>query len=714
MARKDTPPTPGESHADFMDRCVQSYVADGETEAEAQAECQMMWDANRSAGVTRTKGMIERAYATIQTKSIVEETRTIEGIASTPNPDRVGDIVRPKGAKFKLPMPLLWQHQHHAPVGEVLFAEADDKGIRFRAQFKNIPEAGRLKDRLDEAWQSVKHGLVKAVSIGFRILEYEPLDQKNPFGGWDIKEWDWLELSAVTIPANADCNITTIRSIVAKELAASSHSKTSAGVTAAKSTKVVKAKEPKLMAKKTVAEQISAFEATRQAKAARMEEIMLAAGEAGETLDAAQTEEYDGLQTDVKAIDDHLTRLRALEKLNIEKAAPVSGATQDEASRSRAGNGGGPTRVQVIGDNLPPGMRYIRAVMATWAARLDDSRPNPADIAKARWPDHPEIAEFIRQKTAVAAGTTSSSTWAAPLVVAANLPGEFAEYLRPMTIIGRIPGLRRVPFNISVPRQTAGASVNWVGETKVKPLSSLAFDQVTLGFTKIAGIVPLSNELIRFSSPSAEAIVRTDLAGAVVQLMDRDFVDPSKALATGVSPASITNGVTPVTATGTNAAAMRTDMATLMKEFLDNNMSLTNAVWIMTGTQALSIGMMVNALGQPEFQGITPSGGTLFGLPVITSENIPDVGDSPTNGSRIILAKADEIMLADDGNVDIAVSQEASLQMDSTPDSPATASTVLVSLWQHNMTAIRAERFINWAKRRTTAVGYINYAKYAA
>ena len=68
--------------------------------------------------------------------------------------------------------------------------------------------------------------------------------------------------------------------------------------------------------------------------------------------------------------------------------------------------------------------------------------------------------------------------------------------------------------------------------------------------------------------------------------------------------------------------------------------------------------------------------------------------------------------MADDGQVIVDASNQASVQMDSAPDSPPTASTTLVSLWQMNMTGIRAERWINWLKRRSTAVGYIQNAKY--
>ena len=58
-------------------------------------------------------------------------------------------------------------------------------------------------------------------------------------------------------------------------------------------------------------------------------------------------------------------------------------------------------------------------------------------------------------------------------------------------------------------------------------------------------------------------------------------------------------------------------------------------------------------------------------------------------------------------------SNQASLQMDSAPADPPVANTVMVSLWQMNMVGIRAERFINWTKRRAGAVQYITGAAYA-
>lgn len=153
-----------------------------------------------------------RAYSVMTVKSITEteDTRTITGIASTPKMDRDNDIVEAKGANFILPLPLLWQHNHNFPIGEVIEATVTDKGVEFVAKIAKVDEAGTLKDRLDEAWLSIKSGLVKCVSVGFKALEYEYI--KDSYG-LHIKTWDWYELSLVTLPANPDAIITSVKQI---------------------------------------------------------------------------------------------------------------------------------------------------------------------------------------------------------------------------------------------------------------------------------------------------------------------------------------------------------------------------------------------------------------------------------------------------------------------------------------------------------------------
>lgn len=654
---------------------------------------------------------MNRAYSVLEVKAVDEEKRTIRGIATTPEPDRVGDIVEPLGVKFKNPMPLLWQHKSDKPVGTVRFDKPTKDGITFEAKIASIDEAGTLKDRLDEAWQSVKLGLVRAVSIGFRALEYAWMDD----GGIRFIASEVMELSLVTIPANASATIHEIKSVDALLLAASGKQpkdsdRPTPPASGKKINPVVKALEGRTMPKKTIAEQITAYQGTRETKSARMVAIMDDAAEKGETLDAEQQQEYDGLKDEVKSIDEHLVRLADMEKINLSKAVPAAGHTPAAAAQARAG-----VAVVQVKEVLPKGIAFVRFCGAQYLAKKFNV--SAVDVVRSKgWGSELESviaaqADLIL-RAPVTPGNTTDTTFAAPLVVQQNMASEFVEMLRPATIIGRLPGLRRVPFNISVPRQTGGASVGWVGEGAPKPVSSLAFDSISLRFTKVAGIVPITQELLRFSNPAAEMVIRDDLIAAVAYITDRDFLDPSKAAVTNVSPASVTNGVTPTVATGTTADALRDDIGTMLKAFAAANMGVSGLTLVMTSQMAISLSLMVNALGQPEFPGLGPNGGTLLQIPVITSENMVATGGSPVDGGLIVALSAGDILLADDGQVAIDMSTEASIQMETAPDSPATASTTFVSAFQQNMAFFRAEREIHWLKRRSTAVQYIASAKY--
>lgn len=152
---------------------------------------------------------MKRAYSLLTIKAMDEDDRVLEGIATSIKTDRLGDVVEPDGAEFKLPIPLLWQHDATQPIGEVYKATVTKDGILVKARIAKVSEPGRLKERLDEAWQSIKAGLVRGFSIGFRSKEDAAI--KGTFGIRFLK-WEWLELSAVTIPANVEASITAIKS----------------------------------------------------------------------------------------------------------------------------------------------------------------------------------------------------------------------------------------------------------------------------------------------------------------------------------------------------------------------------------------------------------------------------------------------------------------------------------------------------------------------
>jgi hypothetical protein len=181
----------------------------------------------------------------------------------------------------------------------------------------------------------------------------------------------------------------------------------------------------------------------------------------------------------------------------------------------------------------------------------------------------------------------------------------------------------------------------------------------------------------------------------------------------GVSPASITNAATPTAATGTAYSNFAADLNTTLAKFDTARIDTSDLAVVMAPRIARQLSLMLNSLGQPLFPTMTPTGGTALGYQVVVSGNVDPTGDVAASGDNIIFIKPNEVMFADDGNVTIDISREASVQMDSAPDNPATATTVLVSAFQHNLALIRAERYCNWMLRRAAAVQYISGAKYA-
>lgn len=465
---------------------------------------------------------------------------------------------------------------------------------------------------------------------------------------------------------------------------------------------------------KTIEQRIDELDGQRAANVARMKELMETSGGEISSLEDEAIKEYDGLLASVSDLDTELRRLNG-HKAAISGAVAVTsdaGTDPDKGTKARRH-----VRVEMGKSNLPPGTGFTRLAMALMASK--GSRWEAIQYAKAQpgWRDtSPEVISCLEANAhanvmkaavdvGVATGSTANDTWASPLVQYQNLASEFIELLRPATIIGRINGLRRVPFNVKIPRQTGGASAKWVGEAAPKPVGKLDFDTVTLTWNKIAVIVAMSDELVRFSNPAAEGLVQTDLIQQIANFMDGQFIDPAVAASGTVSPASVTYNAPANASTGGTIAQVKTDLATMFAEFDAVNLEPTAPVFVMRPRSARYLSTLVTANDIPAFPGITATGGTLQGVPVVTSGSVP----MDTTDSIIVLMDANQILLADDGQVTVDASREASLEMD---DSPSGGATSLLSLWQNNLVGLRAERYITWKLRRTVGVTVLTGVAY--
>lgn len=464
---------------------------------------------------------------------------------------------------------------------------------------------------------------------------------------------------------------------------------------------------------KTIAEQIRDLEATRAAKAARMEEVLQKSMEEGRSTDAAEQEEFDTLDGEIKQVDNDLVRLKRLEQLAVQKGRtiepPVKG---EEPGKSGAQQrGAGPTiivRSTKDAEDKFPGQSYTRMVIARALAHLDGIGGRmPADIAQERWgKTNPMLVSVI--KAAVAGGGSGSGEWAAELVQAdGRYTGDFIEYLYGRTLFDRLP-LRQVPANVTIKGQDGAATGYWVGESKGIPVTTADFSAVSLTPLKVGAIAVVSNELMRDSSPSAEMLVRDALVQASAQRVDATFLSTTAASAS-VSPAGILNGVAGHNSHGTTAEGIIADFKQLTAIF-QSYKNASDLVVVTTPDLAVSLGLMLTALGQQQFPGVGQDGGTLLGRPVFTGDNVP--------ANAFIMLKPSDIWRIGDSGVQVSISNVATIEQDSAPqgasDTPVAASATLMSMYQTESTAIKVVRSVNFAKRRSHAVQYIDNADYGA
>ncbi len=221
-----------------------------------------------------------------------------------------------------------------------------------------------------------------------------------------------------------------------------------------------------------------------------------------------------------------------------------------------------------------------------------------------------------------------------------------------------------------------------------------------------ADVLEITRELARFSSPAAEVIIRNELVKGCATFLDGQFIDDGVS-ATSDHPASILNGVGGGTPSGTSAEAFRYDLSLLVTAFISNNQDPTSAVLLMSATTAMNLALMRSALGNREFPNISVKGGDIDGIPAVVSESV---------GTRLALVNANDILVADDGVINIDVSEQASIEMSTTPltgeESPIDSS-IFKSLWQNNLVGLRVETFMTWKRARNSSVAWLDGVAYA-
>lgn len=277
--------------------------------------------------------------------------------------------------------------------------------------------------------------------------------------------------------------------------------------------------------------------------------------------------------------------------------------------------------------------------------------------------------------------------------------------LRPLSIVGRLQNLRRIPARVPLLTQLTGSVAGWRGNGQHRRLSAGTYARENLPLLSVGALSVANDELLRDGSFEGEAELLRDLLAACAEALDMAFIDPANTGIAGATPASITGGAVPIYVAGGSIADLDVKIATAIAALIAAGSNLSSASWVMSPVLAAGLSLARGSSGALAYPGMGANGGQLIGLPALTSASCtPD-----SDGYNLALVDASQVSYVEDAP-SLSVSRNASIEMSDAPTGDATtptAATILVSMFQSDCAALLASMACNWKLRRPGCVQLI-------
>lgn len=621
---------------------------------------------------------------TLLHRTAVSDGGGFDFVISDGSRDRHGTRINPNGwdlsAFLGNPM-ALFGHNSDFPIGRWENVRVENNKLVGRL----VLAARGTSQRIDELRSLVEQGILRAVSIGFAVIQ--PGKRGGP---WDFERQELREVSLVSVPSNKNA-LAMARSMNISqstiELAFGEHAgegqrDVSQGEHASKP---IPSSQGKKMTTPIAKRIEDAQNELNQARDALTEHL------GDENADTAQTEVLSG---EIEVREERLTSLKRAEK------ALGARTTDGDGQRPATPHLRKPLGVQMR--EPKPEDLIIRAAVCNVLAFATGK--DPIRIMEERYRDHEATQVIVR--AAVAGATTTQAGWAAELVETAM--GAFMETLRPVSIYPRLAelgtGLSFGPGRaaITLPSRAATPSVSgsFVGEGQPIPVRRLGLTSVKLTPQKMGVISVFSREVARLSNPAIEGLLRQEIQADTALTIDSLLLDAVAGSA--VRPAGLTYGVASLTPTaGGGYAAILGDIAKLAAPF-DTANSGRKLVLIMNPAQARKISMVPGPDGTFGW-----ADRFLSEFTILKSTTVP-AGD-------VFMVDAADFATAAGDAPEFEVSEQAVLHMEDTaPAQISAAGTPPVlahptqSMFQTAQLALRMILDITWAMRRTGQVQWID------
>jgi len=525
-----------------------------------------------------------------------DEERTLTAIASTDNPDRDHDVLKADGwdlKNFKNNPVLLWGHQSsELPIGTVTDIKQEGNKLVFKARF---PKAG-VSQKADEVYGLYKDGILRAFSVRFTSTDYK----QNKEGGLTFEKAELLEISAVTVPANAEALVQSVKQL-----------------------------------KEESEEDMADTQAKKEEKVLTMEEVEAKIKEMTENIEKNATEKANALFEDTKKEYEETIKeqRKALEELN----KTLNELKEAEKARKEA--------EEKAKEQEKKDMGKMTKAPAVIEKHTDETRTK--DFMKAMLE-----RDYVGLKD-LSEGTDKYGGYL--------VPNEFRNQVLQIMGDGGVARREGTVINMSgdtlnIPRLDTKTAVSWTAESGTISSGTPEFGTVTLTAKKAALIVPVTSELFEDSAVNLQQILAGMFAEKLAEAEDTQAFTGDGTVFTGILEESDINTVTMGTGDTGFANVALDDLFNLIAAVKQS--VARNGKFFMHRTIWSTVKNMTDTNGNYVFN---PTDQTLLGYPVVFSDDMNSISDTAISTVFMGFGDLRNIYIGDRRRISIALADQATV-----------------------------------------------------
>lgn len=336
--------------------------------------------------------------------------------------------------------------------------------------------------------------------------------------------------------------------------------------------------------------------------------------------------------------------------------------------------------------NRPPEAKLAKGIQAGRFMRAVAAGGGDP-MRAARW-----AIKAFGEDHAVTRTLQSSEDAAGGVLVPTEFSTDIIELLREIATV-RSMGPRIVPMptgSLQIPKITGGATATYLGETDNITESEQTFGQINLTWKKLAVIVPISNDLLRFEAVGADAIIRDDSLYAMAQREDQAFLRGDGSLHTPKGILNWTPSANKFDANvSTTLATVTTDLSDAILRLRQGNVKFINPGWIMAPRTEMYLRSIRDTNGNFAFKEEMDRG-LLFGWKYASTNEVPITLGGGTE-SEIYLVDFADCIVGESNTVTVDSSSEASYWDGSALQSAYARDLTLLRLIAHHDFGVRHE-----------------------